>query len=435
MDDRERWAVVGGGVLGMSLAARLAEHHEVTLVEAAPALGGLASTWQIGDIRWDRHYHVILPTDLRTLALMAELGLSDKLIWRSVPAGCEHEGTIHPATTPREILRLPFLTLIDKARLGLTAARAAVLRDPIRIENVTAVSWLRRWSGRNATEAFWMPLLRSKLGRNVDIASATFIATTLRRLTGARREAGATGDGFGFVSGGYATVLDRLAARLDDLHVRTRLGAGVTCVAKTPDGIAVTTNDNVTSTYDRVVVTAAAPLAARICRDISDDERSACEGVTYQGIVCMSLLLANRLTQNYITYLLSPHPFTAIIDMSALVGPDQLRGHGLVYLPSYVRSDDPLLDSSDSEIVESFLEGLEQLYPGVRESVIMACVSKARYVLPVPTLGYSTHLPPVRTSVDGLFLVNSALITDGTLNVNETLGVAERALPVLMEAS
>jgi hypothetical protein len=37
--------------------------------------------------------------------------------------------------------------------------------------------------------------------------------------------------------------------------------------------------------------------------------------------------------------------------------------------------------------------------------------------------------------VPGLYLVSSALITDGTLNVNETLGVAERALPVLLGRS
>jgi hypothetical protein len=36
----------------------------------------------------------------------------------------------------------------------------------------------------------------------------------------------------------------------------------------------------------------------------------------------------------------------------------------------------------------------------------------------------------MKTSVPGLFLVNSAHITNGTLNVNETLGLAERALEV-----
>ncbi len=63
-NNTERWAVVGGGFLGMTLAHRLAQQgKKVTLFEAAPYLGGVASAWTLGDIVWDRHYHVILLSD------------------------------------------------------------------------------------------------------------------------------------------------------------------------------------------------------------------------------------------------------------------------------------------------------------------------------------------------------------------------------------
>jgi len=58
MHMKGRWGIVGGGFLGMTLAHRLARHgQDVTLFEAAPALGGLASAWSLGDVVWDRHYH------------------------------------------------------------------------------------------------------------------------------------------------------------------------------------------------------------------------------------------------------------------------------------------------------------------------------------------------------------------------------------------
>jgi hypothetical protein len=52
-------------------------------------------------------------------------------------------------------------------------------------------------------------------------------------------------------------------------------------------------------------------------------------------------------------------------------------------------------------------------------------VARVREMLAVSTLRYSDDLlPPVRTSVDNVFIVNSAQIANGTLNVNETLALA-----------
>jgi hypothetical protein len=49
----------------------------------------------------------------------------------------------------------------------------------------------------------------------------------------------------------------------------------------------------------------------------------------------------------------------------------------------------------------------------------------------VSTLGYSTRVPPTETSLPGIFTVNSSQILNGTLNVNETLQLAEAAMAAL----
>jgi hypothetical protein len=54
-------------------------------------------------------------------------------------------------------------------------------------------------------------------------------------------------------------------------------------------------------------------------------------------------------------------------------------------------------------------------------------VARAREVQAISTLDYSRALlPPLETSVDRIYVVNSAQIAYGTLNVNETLALAER---------
>jgi hypothetical protein len=51
----------------------------------------------------------------------------------------------------------------------------------------------------------------------------------------------------------------------------------------------------------------------------------------------------------------------------------------------------------------------------------------------LPTLRYSDHLPPAQTSVKHVYVVNSAQITKGNLNVNETIEVAEDAMSWLLK--
>jgi protoporphyrinogen oxidase len=126
-------------------------------------------------------------------------------------------------------------------------------------------------------------------------------------------------------------------------------------------------------------------------------------------------------------------PFTGVIEMSALVNRKYLNGKSLVYLPKYVVDGDPLFNKSDEEIKQYFLESFDQMYPGVVEhNVTFAGVAKAKHVITVAKLGYSDVLPAVSTSVPGVHIVNTAHIKDGTLNVNETIAVAETKLEEIL---
>src|SRR2546421_9999233 len=117
----ERWGIVGGGMLGMMLAHRLAQQgREVTLFESANELGGLASAWQLGEVTWDRHYHVTLLSDTTLRALLAKLGLDNELVWNPTRTGFYTDGKLYSMSNTLEFLKFPPLGLIDKLRLGFT---------------------------------------------------------------------------------------------------------------------------------------------------------------------------------------------------------------------------------------------------------------------------------------------------------------------------
>jgi protoporphyrinogen oxidase len=424
-----RWAVVGGGMLGLTLALRLRQQGKaVTLYEAAPALGGLAGAWQLGDVVWDRHYHVTLLSDAALRRLLDELGLGAELEWAETRTGVFAQGRLHSVSNTIELLRFPVLRLPDVLRLGATIVGASRIRDWRRLEQVPVEDWLRRWSGARTFERFWRPLLRSKLGESYRRTSAAFIWATIQRLYAARRS-GMKKEMFGTVAGGYARVLDRFAERLAHAGVAVRLGCPVARVGRGEGGVVVAPRDGPADAFDHVVVTTPSPAAARLCDGLSPAESAALRDTEHLGIVCASALLRRPLDGFYVTNLLDDgFPFTGIIEMSAMARPQHFGGRGLVYLPRYAAPDDPVFELDDQALRERFVAGLRRVYPQVGADDVLAFrVSRVRHVMPLPTLGYSRRLPPADTSVPGLHIVNAAQIVNGTLNVNETVQLAERA--------
>src|SRR5207244_1562381 len=145
----QRWGIVGGGFLGMTLAHRLAQHgQDVTLFEAADALGGLASAWSLGDVVWDRHYHVTLLSDTHLRALLGELGLEADMKWVETKTGFYSGGRLYSMSNTLEFLRFPPLGLFDKLRLGATIFYASRVTNWRRLEAVGVADWLLRLSGR-----------------------------------------------------------------------------------------------------------------------------------------------------------------------------------------------------------------------------------------------------------------------------------------------
>lgn len=423
----EHWAVIGGGVLGMTTALRLAERGvQVTLLEGRPQLGGMADAWQLGNVVWDRHYHVTLMSDLRTRGLLQSLGLADQMEWVQTRTGFFTDGRLHSMSNTLEFLRFPPLRLIDKLRLGGTIFHASRVSDWQRLEQVPVADWLTRLSGKRTFQKMWLPLLRSKLGDSWRQVSAAFIWATIARMYAARRT-GLKKEMFGYVRGGYARIMERFAERLSEVGVRVRCNSAVRGVRSLPNGrLAVHLADE-TPQFDRVVSTLPTTTMSRLCHELSPQEKQLFDGVQYHGIVCASVLLKKSLSPYYVTNITDAGcPFTAVIEMTALVDKAELDGHALIYLPKYVQPEDEIFEKSDAEIEHEFLTGLQAMHPQFSLADVVACrISRVRQVFALPVLNYSKKLPPIRTSVPNLYAVSSAHIVNGTLNVNESVRLAE----------
>ncbi len=425
----ERIAVIGGGVLGMTLALRLAQQgRQVTLFEAADHFGGLADAWQLDDVVWDRHYHVTLLSDMRVRGILQELGLEQDMRWVETKTGFFSDGKLFSVSNTIEFLNFPALKFFDKIRLGLTISYASKINNWRKLEKLTAATWLERLSGKRAFQKIWLPLLRSKLGDNYAKASASFIWAIIARMYAARRT-GLKKEMFGYLPGGYARLLDRFTRYLQQQGVTLKTSHRVERVFAENGIVNVTFNNGYEEKFDQVVLTMAAGIAAQACPQLNSTERSLLKDVEYQGIICASLLLKQPLSPFYVTNITDTWvPFTGVIEMTALVDKSQFGGRNLVYLPKYVPVNDPMFEESDDSIRDRFLAALVQMYPQFdRRDVLTFQVSRVRQVFAITTLNYSQKMPPMHPAIPGVHMVNSAHIANGTLNVNESIQLAETA--------
>ncbi len=458
-----RVGIVGGGILGLTLAYRLARlGHNVELFEASSGLGGLAGWHDYGRFTWDRFYHCILPQDVHLLGLLEDLGLESELVWRQTRTGYYAGGRCYSMSTSADYLKFPLLSWADKARVGATVLYATRAADPMKLYSITAEEWLTRWCGRRGYQVFWRPLLKAKFGSFYDQVAAVFIWATLTRLFGARSGA-ASKEQLGYVRGGYRTVLARFETKLKEAGVTVHKSAPVTAIRETTSaggpkaspsntsaggpkaeprrGCEVTydsAGESRQATFDQVFFTGPTRLARSVVGSsllpaVERVEREHPASAVYLGVACLVLALPRPLTPFYVLNVGDENlELTGVIEMTNLIDRRvETAGLSLVYVPKYMDSEDPRLAADDDEIQRSLLDrGLLRIFPDLPRGELAYCrVHRTKFVQPLPLVRHEVPRPGKMVGLTRPFQVlNTSMLTCATLNNDEVVAFVDNFL-------
>ena len=422
--------IIGGGIVGMAAAWEFAKNSNfsVTLVEKQPTLGGM-STWDaIGQFHWDRYYHVLLSRDSETLQLISELGLDDKLFWTTAKSGFFGNNRLVSLSGALDFITFPFLSLFQKVRLVFGILYISMIKDGSKLEKQYVRTWMTKVFGRRVYERIWDPLLRSKLGKGKEETSAVFIWATIKRLYGARSDSADKQEKMGHVEGGYAQILQIWEEEL--------IKKGVVIVKNEPV-LSVDTNKNIVNTvsskyiFDQILITTPSPIAVDLLgRDLPEgDYKKFLTGQKYLGVICLRLLLKKSLSPYYVINLLDETlPFTGIIESTNVIGCDQIGGNHLVYLPRYSVEEDEFSKFDEKKIEQEFINALQKVFPELKkEDIITSTLSVERFVQPLYTLDYGNRIPSFSLPIEGVYLANTSMIKNATLNNNAALKLAKEA--------
>lgn len=187
-----RVVVVGGGWAGLAAAVELCRQDiHVTLIEAAPQLGGRARAVTRGGVVFDNGQHLFIGAYREVLRLMTIVGVAEERVFLRRPL---HWLMRHPNAPSVEIsaphlpapLHMAWALLRARGyhfaeRRAALRACARVLRPPATAGDVTVAAWLRQ-SGQppRVIDTLWSPLCLAALNTPIEQASAEVFVRVLR---------------------------------------------------------------------------------------------------------------------------------------------------------------------------------------------------------------------------------------------------------------
>lgn len=423
-------AIIGAGVTGLTAAYDLTRAgHRVTLYEARPYAGGLASGFR--DERWEwpleRFYHHWFASDREVRSLIRELGMVERLFFPRPTTSIYYQGRIYPFDSPLRVLRFTPLPLYDRLRVGLVTLYLRRLRHWKPLEAIPAEEWTRRAIGSRAYEILWKPLLISKFGpeeyRHVNMA---WLWARLHKRT----------PRLGYFVGGFQGFIDGLTARVSAQGGRLLLNTPVRRIRPGEEGWTVEYAGG-WATHSAVIATCPPAVLADIAPDLPADYAARLRALKSLGAVTLVLALRHPLTRGHYWINLPKgdgFPFMGLVEHTNYISPDHYGGDFIVYCGDYLPPNHPVFGMDKEALLEHYWPGLLQIQPDLRPDGVRAVwMFTEPYAQPVPTLYHSRNILPLQTPLPGLWMANMGQVYPWDRGTNYAVELGRRVAAGVMQ--
>ncbi|MCL2453608.1 MAG: NAD(P)/FAD-dependent oxidoreductase [Alphaproteobacteria bacterium] len=426
-----RLIVIGSGAMGLAAAYHAAKSgHAVDVLEAAPEPGGMAAHFNFDGLSIERFYHFVCKSDVSTFALMAELGLGDRMRWRTTSMGYFAGGRLHPWGDPVSLLRFPEISLLSRIRYGLFAFVSTHRKRWDAIETESARSWITRWCGHEVYDRLWKQLFELKFFQYADDISAAWIWTRIKRIGRSRRNLFT--EELGYIDGGSQTLVDALIAAIRRHGGVIRLSCparevvtqgGVVTGVRTLDGVLPA---------EAVICTVPTPLLGGMVPNLPADWQAKYDAIRNIGVCCLLFKLKRSVTPHFWVNITEPN-----IQIPGFIEFSNLRPieNTIVYVPYYMPTDHPKYTWPDGDLLDEAFGYLRRVNPSLQcDDIIASYVGRLRYAQPVCEPGFAAKIPPIVTPIRGLQIADTCYYYPEDRGISESvrLGkeVAERVTEI-----
>jgi protoporphyrinogen oxidase len=399
--------IIGSGLSGLSAGYKLCKSNEIVIFEKDAEIGGMAASYCQNNAGKDyfieKYYHHIFRSDSELLELIEELGLENEMLWLKGKNAYFVDGKNYPMNTPSEILRFSPLSFIDLMKLGMLVLKIKTINDTASYDRIKAKDWILDTAGRSVYENFFAPLMKSKFGNNAENVSAAWLIGRVK----IRSDRGKEGEKLGYLRGGFNSLIENLSKEITSQGGEILKNKKVTEIVIAENKVQGVIVDGNFIACDAVISTVEPRVLDVITKGKLGLLHETLRNIRYQGTACALVGLNKRLMTDgtYWLNIKADVPFGAVIEHTNFM-PLEDYGEHLVYITSYFQDEkDTLWAQTEEEVLDSYLRGLEKMFPDFSKSdVHWAKLFRRMDTAPVYEQGYLDKVLPFVAGPSGLYL-------------------------------
>ena len=353
------------------------------------------------------------------MGFIRELGLADRLLWGQPNTSTLANGRIVSLGSIPDLLRLPLLDPVDRARFLVGMAVLKAIPNEKIFGGWTAARWMPRLMGKHVYETMWEPILRGKFGVRADAIAMSWLWSRVHERSLR----------LGYLRGGFQLLYDAFGERIRALGGTVLTGTPAASIVARDGRVEVRSDVREAQVFDRLLATVPTRLFVRLAQDLPADFVQRYPGPEHYGAHVLILGLDRELVPGVYWLNINDRdlPFLALVEHTNFLPPADYGDVHLVYLGNYLPMDDPLFARSDADVLDSFAAAIRRIRPDFDPGwVKQRWVFRAPFAQPIVTTSYLDSLPPHRTPVPGVYLANMAHVYPQDRGQNYSIAMAER---------
>lgn len=384
--------IIGAGFAGLACAYALKQAGiDVTIYEASSDKGGAVASYDLGPYKIEKFYHHMSQHDFTAFSTIKKLGLGNRLEFRLAKNAYYVNGKSYNINSIFQILRYPYMSLMDKIRLARLTKKSLKFKLGD-YDDIPLKDWILQHISERCYENFFLPGLRSKLGENLEKASAAWMISRLQY----RSHRGIRGEKLGYLRGGFHQLVEALVREVGEERIKTNSRVtGMKIEGNNLVGIAV--NDEPVHT-NHCVITVNPSHVRQFLPEYSN--------IDFQGSLCMLLATKEKITNSYWTNIADKDtPFGAVIEHTNFMPLQDYAGDHLTYLGIYVQNpQNPLWTMNDEDLKKLYMTTLKRMFPDFKEeSIKWIKIGKLMGAAPIYDMGYLKKIIPYELPTKGIY--------------------------------